>query len=40
MGDLVFELYNGARRKALRIDEAVEIIGKELGIDDDNEVPF
>jgi hypothetical protein len=39
-GDLAFELYNGARRKALKVDEAVEIIGKELGVDDDNDVPF
>ena len=39
-GDLVFELYNSARRKALRIDEAIEVIGKELGVDEDNDVPF
>lgn len=39
-GGLAFEMYSGARRKALRIDEALQVIGKELGVDDNDDVPF
>ncbi len=40
-GNVTAELYGGARRKALRIDEAVKIISKELGVDEDgDDVPF
>lgn len=37
---LANELYAGARRKALRIDEAVKTISEELGVDDNHDVPF
>lgn len=40
-GQVADDLYGGARRKALRIDEAVKIISKELGVDEDSDdIPF
>ncbi len=39
-GGQAFEMYSGARRKARKIDEALQVIGKELGVDDNDDVPF
>ena len=40
-GEVAAELYGGARRKALRIDEALKVISKELGVDEpDDDLPF